>query len=233
MVDSPRSVASKEEVERFLARTDLESYQKIELPYGLSTPGRDRSKSASQVFRYPVEGKSVLDVGCKMGFFCHQALARGASRVKGVEIDRQNADIARTVAGLWDREIEVECIDFLDLPDGDPFDVVLFLNVLHHVADPVVSLQKLAMLANELLVVEFSTVLDHQTHLPRALRWLIGKFAREQPLIFLGDRRYHRVWYFSPAAFRNLVLTQLNLFREVEFQRSGQWRNRVVAHCWK
>src|SRR5690606_34758076 len=69
-------VAEKSEVERFLARTDLEAYQRMELPHGLSTGGRDRSRSVEAVFAHPVAGRSVLDVGCKYGFFCHEALLR-------------------------------------------------------------------------------------------------------------------------------------------------------------
>lgn len=225
-------VAEKSEVERFLARTDLEAYQRMELPHGLSTGGRDRSRSVEAVFAHPVAGRSVLDVGCKYGFFCHEALLRGASRVKGIDIEAKNVEITAEIARLWGRPIEAEQVDLLDLDDG-PFDVVLFLNVLHHVVDPVAIFRKIGELTRERAVVEFATPFDHQTGLGRVAKRLLRPLLDDKPLVYVGDRRYHRVWYFSGPALRNLLVEHLGVFRRVELRRSPQWRGRMLAHCWK
>jgi hypothetical protein len=47
----------------------------------------------------------------------------------------------------------------------------------------------------------------------------------------VGNRPYHRVFYFSPDAFRNLFVVHLQRFRNVEFARSPGAGKRVIAHC--
>jgi 2-polyprenyl-3-methyl-5-hydroxy-6-metoxy-1,4-benzoquinol methylase len=225
-------VADRAEVERFLAGTKMEAYQRIELPHGLATPGRDRSHSVTEVFRHPVAGKSLLDVGCKHGYFCHEALRRGATRVKGIDIEAENVAITREIARLWNRPIEAELVDFLALPE-EPFDVVLFLNVLHHVLDPVAALRKLAALSRERLVIEFATPFDHQAGFGPIARRLLRPLLESHSLVHLGERSYHRAWYFSGTALERLLVQHLELFRRVELHRSPQWRGRLLAHCWK
>lgn len=232
MAEGRSGVAERAEVERFLAETKLESYQRIELPHGLATAGRDRSRSADAVFRHPVQGKSVLDVGCKYGYFSHEAIRRGASRAHGIDIEQSNVDITREIARLWNRPIEVERIDVLDV-ESAPFDVVLCLNVLHHVTDPVAVLRKLAALTGELLVLEFATPFDHQTGLGGRAARLFERLLRSEPLISVGDRKYHRTWYFSGTAIERLLVEHLGLFRRVDLARSPQWRGRMLAYGWK
>lgn len=56
-------------------------------------------------------GKTVLDLGCSLGLFCHDALERGAKRAVGVERGDKRTDTCYEVAnwlGYWN-------IDFLDL----------------------------------------------------------------------------------------------------------------------
>src|SRR5581483_11679778 len=74
---------SKEQIEKILAKEDF-SYHRVNLPFGLHTPGRDRSRTRDLIFRESLAGKSVLDVGSALGYFCFEAEARGASRVVGV-----------------------------------------------------------------------------------------------------------------------------------------------------
>lgn len=230
--DRSRGIADRAEVERFLATMKLEAYQRIELPHGLSTEGRDRSRGVEAVFRHSVRDRSVLDVGCKYGYFCHAALQRGASRVKGIDIEPGNIEITREIARLWNRPIETELVDLFAMRT-DPFDVVLCLNVLHHVTDPVAMLRQLAALTRERLVLEFATPFDHQTRLGGWLGTLLRPLIRSEPLIYVGDRKYHRVWYFSGRALQNLLVEHLGLFNRVELAESPQWQGRMLAHCWK
>jgi 2-polyprenyl-3-methyl-5-hydroxy-6-metoxy-1,4-benzoquinol methylase len=224
---------SKAEIERFLSESEIDNYQRIELPHGLVTPGRDRRATADLVFRSGVQGRSVLDVGCKYGYFCHEALRRGAVRAKGVDVNADSIRIGRRIAEFCKREIEFECIDFGDLAGGERFDVVLFLNMLHHGVDPVATLRKLAALTSELLVVELATPRDHQTHVPRWARGIFGLLARRLPIAYVGDTPDRRFWYLSERAFENLLVTQLALFERVEFATSPQRRGRTIAYCWK
>ncbi len=62
-------------------------YQNIELPYGLSTGGGDRSAVVEKAFPKDMSGKSLFDLGCKYGYFSFEAERRGATRVVGGDTD--------------------------------------------------------------------------------------------------------------------------------------------------
>lgn len=79
-------------------------------------------------------GKSVLDIGCNIGYFLMSALDAGAARVTGYEGKASCAEfVERAVAELGEAsrfEFHPRYFQF----DGEPgrFDVALLLNVLHH-----------------------------------------------------------------------------------------------------
>lgn len=79
------------------------------------------------------EAKSVLEVGANSGFF--SALLRGQGcRVTAVELDRRAAEKAK---GRADRVIHGDIEDLRVWDEiGGPFDVILFMHVLEHLADP-------------------------------------------------------------------------------------------------
>jgi SAM-dependent methyltransferase len=228
-----REVASRAAVQGFLQHTRFDRYQAIELPYGMQTPGMDRGHSAALVFKYPLDWKSVLDVGCKYGYFCHEALKRGAHHVKGIDVNVENIRIAQKIIDLWQRPILVECLDILALSEHAVYDVVLFLNVIHHLLDPVGAMVRLALITRELLIAEIPTPLDTQLKLPKVHRYLLRKFFRQTPLVYIDERVYHRGWYFSRTAFENLFLKQMHLFRRLEFLDSPRKANRLLVYCWK
>ena len=108
----------------------------------LGIPGSRHLERRLEIMRldkFDLQGKSVLDLGCNIGNFCHEAAKRGARRVVGV--DREfNAKPAREIAnwlGYWN-------VDFVGakLPGGlaeikkqsgiGQFDVVFCLAVLCH-----------------------------------------------------------------------------------------------------
>ena len=79
-----------------------------------------------------LKGARVLDLGCNSGFFCAQALASGAARVVGVDLDKQVIAEARR---------QHPAVEFYDegwnrLPEGE-FDIVLLLSAIHYAPDPV------------------------------------------------------------------------------------------------
>jgi SAM-dependent methyltransferase len=230
---APHGVASHAEVQAFLQDTTFDRYQAIELPYSMRTPGMDRSRSAGLVFRYPLTGKSLLDVGCKYGYFCHEAVKRGVRSAKGIDINPDNIRIAQRIIDLWRRPIAVECLDIMALPAQETYDVVLFLNVIHHLLDPVGAMVRLASITQELLIAELPTPLDRQLKLSKVKRYLLRGFFRETPLVYIDEREYHRVWYFSRAAFDNLFCKQMQLFRRLEWVDSPRKAHRLLVYCWK
>src|SRR5471030_2176904 len=76
-------------------------------------------------------GRSFLDVGCNEGFFCGEALKRGASRAVGIDANaslliraRERFPEADFVHSSWEK-----------FPD-EKFDVVLFASAIHYEPDP-------------------------------------------------------------------------------------------------
>jgi tRNA (mo5U34)-methyltransferase len=114
------------------------------------------------VFKYPVRGKTVLDVGAWNGYFSVEAVRRGAKRV--VALDKltwehpsiQGFKTFDMVRRYLAPQIEAVTRDVMDLryePIGQ-FDCVLFLGVLYHLKHPLYVLETLFDLTLEHLVVE-------------------------------------------------------------------------------
>ena len=230
---SQKTNVAKTDVEKFLKDTKLKSYQSIKLPYGLKTPGMDRSNSAELVFKYPIDDKSVLDIGCKYGYFCHEAMKRGANQVVGVEISENNYKIAKKIIEFTNLEIQFQNTDFMLLPESPRYDIVLFLNILHHILNPIQAMKKLSNLANEMVVIEFSAIFDNHTKFTLIQKGLLRLFFMKVPFSYIGNQKYHRVWYFSKDAFINLFVNQMSLFKRIEFEKSPRKRGRFIAYCWK
>jgi hypothetical protein len=57
---------NKEQIKKMLQENDF-SYQNIELPYGLSTGGTDRSSTAKKIFPADMAGKSVKSMRKRLG----------------------------------------------------------------------------------------------------------------------------------------------------------------------
>src|SRR3954452_2310831 len=101
-------------------------------------PGDSDSDAKLTAIRLPdLSGKSVLDIGCNEGFFCFEAVARGARQVIG--IDKSEAFIAEAkrraeAAGISTDVLTFERRDWNDLP-AQQFDVIICLSALHYADD--------------------------------------------------------------------------------------------------
>ena len=85
---------SKSQIQKMLDENDFED-QRVDLPYGLRTPGADRSATCDLVLPESLSGKTVLDVGAANGYFSFEAESRGASRVVGVELKAKRLEHAK------------------------------------------------------------------------------------------------------------------------------------------
>jgi SAM-dependent methyltransferase len=236
--------ATEHEVDDFLRTVAFSGYQAMPLPHGRELPGRGRPNLAD-VFAVDVAGKSVLDVGCYYGRYCYEAVQRGATDVVGLEPDGERWGVARRIADLHGGAYDVRQAGVEDLPPDERYDVVLLLNVLHHLSDPLQALRRLVAVCDGTLVVEFPPPWDpgclsatlFSTSRVRRLRGLVARavgavgaaLARPVPVLFVGARPYHQGFYFSPAAFRNVFVVHQRLFTDVRFVRSeaGRW----LAFC--
>src|SRR4051794_2588898 len=194
-----------------------------------------------------VSGRSVLDVGTNYGIFPCQAVARGAARAVGIEPSPEHFAIAKRIAELNGGRWEVRNVRAEELGSDESFDVVLLLNVLHHVTDPVEAVRRLVTVCRETMVIEFSLPDENEmlVHLfdprldagrlshvraalvSRALRPLV----RRLPLMAVGNLPYHRTFYFSPKAFDHMFRVHLGFFSAIRFAPSNWGKRRVVAHC--
>ena len=144
-------------------------FHQMDLGNGIVTPGRTSQEDlrlvADAFFDRPLEGKTVLDIGCYDGFFSFEAKRRGAARVLATDyfMWRQDArcreafEIARSTIAP---EVEDATIDLSDITveSVGQFDLVIFSGVFYHLRHPLLVLEQIAGLAAETLVLE--TYLD-------------------------------------------------------------------------
>lgn len=154
-----------------------------------------------------VPGRRVLDTFCANGAFSFRAAELGASSVVGVDFEQKRIDAANLVAHIardhgidWD--IDFSQLDMYEVGRRfqEPFDVVLCLGGLYHVADPAYILSQLRPLTAQWLVVQTSNVLP--------LPGRIGRFKVRQDLTGEGlssVRGGHGAWSFTAACFREML----------------------------
>lgn len=150
-------------------------YHKIELPYGIVTPGWAPLSVEAYDIPERLDGKRVLDVGAWDGFWTFEALKRGAAQVVAIDDfsdylgkldtkDRrawENFDTCRDILGYS----EWQCPRFdMSVYDVRPellgnFDVVFFFGTLYHLRHPLLALDRLAAVCRDEIFVE-SAILD-------------------------------------------------------------------------
>ena len=82
-----------------LLRDEEFHYQSIILPGGVRTSGNDRSNTLDKILPADMTGKTVLDIGCRYGFFSFEAARREVGR-------RARLRHGRIVEGAQDRGAE-------------------------------------------------------------------------------------------------------------------------------
>lgn len=88
----------------------------------------------------PFKGLRILDIGCGGGLLC-EPMARLGATVVGVDAAERNIPVAQAHARQSDLDIEYRFGTAEAMAaDGEQFDVVLNMEVVEHVADPLVYL---------------------------------------------------------------------------------------------
>lgn len=104
------------------------------------TKGVSDSESKLQAIKLPksLRGKRFLDIGCSQGYFCRAARERGATRVVGLDHNKESIRIAAEVdaEGLYRGGDWYELLEQL-IKEGEMFDVVIHLSAFHYVTDHV------------------------------------------------------------------------------------------------
>jgi 2-polyprenyl-3-methyl-5-hydroxy-6-metoxy-1,4-benzoquinol methylase len=217
---------SKQQIEQFLAGEDLR-YQKIDLPYGLATPGADRREVCDLAFGQNISGQTVLDIGSYLGYFCFEALRRGAAGATGLEVDPIKLRQAKTLANIMALDAEFIRADIETLKLDRKFDIILCLNVLHHLFDPVGTLHKLAEATRHKLVLEVAS-LNPRDARKLGLGMLTRALISKLPVMFVSQGipspKAHtsvQKFFMTPSAIRRILGCHRLLFARIDVYPSS------------
>jgi 2-polyprenyl-3-methyl-5-hydroxy-6-metoxy-1,4-benzoquinol methylase len=123
----------------------------------------------------PLEGKSVLDVGCGSGRYCLAYAQRGAARVVGVDFAAAMIELARRHAqqlGVADR-CEFRVGTFPEAVTDGPFDVSTAMGFFDYVADPVPIVARMRELTRTTMILSFPKAWEWRVPF-RRLRFLLA-----------------------------------------------------------
>jgi len=222
---------SKEEIAYIISNYRFE-YQKIELPYGLITKGDVRKNTLDDILDENLNGKSVLDMGCAYGYFCFEAEKRGANRILGTELKTHRFVGANILKNILNSKVEFINRDIITEKIEEKFDIVLLLNVLHHLEFPFYSLKVLSDLCKETLIVEFPTTDDEKF---RSTLSKIKWFGKTK-LPYVGVsllREKDQTFVFNEEALKRVLVDNFSYFKSIEFHLSPFNKNRRIAVCKK
>ncbi len=140
--------------------------------------------------------KRVLDVGCATGYLAQALTARGCS-VSGLEFDPVAAEEARS---HLDRLVigDLEALDLAETFGDEPFDVVVFGDVLEHLRDPLAALRNARRVLRERGSIVAS--IPNVAHGSVRLALMAGRFDY-QPLGLLDSTH---VRFFTRASIEQL-----------------------------
>ena len=221
-------------------------YHKIELPGGLTTPGT--FPVDVDVYRMPADltGKRVLDVGAWDGFWTFEALKRGAREVVAIDdfsdylgrldqSDRrawENFDLCREALGYEESVCQRREISVYDVGEEElgRFDVVFFFGTLYHLRYPLLGLDRLASVCDELICVE-SAILDDFSPYNGG----IGKGypGRQVLMEFYPGNQYanNESNWWVPTLYCVLGMLDAAGFDDVTGWKLTQEAPRQVGHC--
>lgn len=207
-------------------------YQKIPLPYGLQTGGKDRSSTANRIFPADLAGKSVFDLGCMNGYFTFEAERRGAAPVVGGEIDPENVATCKMLADCLGSNASFLQFDVELDPLPSSFDYVLCLNVLHHLRNPLSALEKIANAAREYLILEVASLAPGDARKLGPAVLALSPLIKSLPVIYLGgagkEGGASQSFFLTESAVLALLKKHRQDFASVDILGGGQ-KGRFIA----
>lgn len=220
---------SQKEID-YISKTNRFEYQKIEITTNKFTAGQDRSETL-RFLDENLTGKSILDVGCAYGYFCFEAEKRNASRVVGTELKQHRFIGCNILKEILGSNMEILCRDILDHSIEEKFDIVLLLNVLHHLKEPIKALRIISEICTQKLIIEFPTLSDNKFMSTIKDQKEVNS---SMPLIGVGLlSTQDQTFLFSKEAIKRIFLDHDRLFSEIQFEPSPMSRERCIAICHK
>jgi len=178
---------------------NLRWFHQVDFGNGIISPGLGQlcnlKAQADIYFESGILGKTVLDIGCWDGFNSIEASRRGASRILATDhwvwanhpwATRDTIELARKYLAP---NLEIMDIDVPDLMVDrvGQFDLVLFCGVFYHLRHPFLTLEAVAKLVNEVLVLE--TAMDALDVERPAMIFYPGAELNDDPTNWWGPNR--------------------------------------------
>lgn len=167
-----------------------------------------RSATLGRILRMPLADKRLLDIGCAEGAASLSAARMGA-RVTGIDMRPGRLRKARAIAAATGVPLDLKHVvldDFRSPPNA--FDVVLALNVVHHVLEPFAFLDRAAQLTSSHLVLEYPGIADPKFRRTVAEDSPPGSL----PLIGVSKPDENQTFVFSPASLERYLVDYRDLF---------------------
>ena len=233
-------------MDREALKAEVETIQwwhPIDLGDGLVTPGADvhiRARLAEIRMPDTLVGRSVLDIGAWDGFFSFEAERRGARRVLATDSfcwdgggwgTKKGFELARRAL---DSRVEDKWIQVLDLsPESvGVFDVVLFLGVLYHMRHPLLSLERVASVTGDHLILQ--TQVDMLGIDRPAVAFYPKVELNADPTNWSGPNPAAVVAMLRTVGFSRVEIISKSFPDDIAFDPSGEPRpNHVTVHAWK
>lgn len=124
-------------------------YHIMDLGNGLRTPGYEQFVPAQQKVHkalrsIPVEGRRVLDIGCRDGLYSFEAEKMGAREVIGIDNDLSQAAVEFLIP-YFESKVKMHELNVYDLSPEKfgKFDVIIFPGVLYHLRYPFWALKRI------------------------------------------------------------------------------------------
>ena len=111
-----------------------------------------------------VEGKNIVDIGGNSGYFSFELIEAGAKKLFYYEGNQSHADFVKLAAKVLEVENKIEVFDryfsFNSELHSQNIDIILLLNVLHHVGDDYGSAELSLPKAKEEILKQLNSLAD-------------------------------------------------------------------------
>jgi len=213
---------------------------RIPVGHGVSTPGTEDTEAELARLGIPQDltGRRVLDVGCSDGFYsfvCEQrgALVTAIDDQSSLLADDEGRNGHTVAAALRSSQVDYRIADVHDLAAAEidgPFDLILFVNVLYHLENPVQALRELARVARPGATLILKTYYRTDVRL-----WVRGR------CLGFDLSRQPRWWFFpgtelggDPTNWWAPNRAGLGALLEAtgwSYRFTGRWRDRLYLHA--
>jgi len=195
-----RSDYTEQEIDNIIQKYHFE-YHSINLPHSRKTKGD--SRNFDYLTEVDINNKTVLDIGCGYGSSCFYAESRSASFVSGTELKKHRYIGAIVAKNILNSNIEIrEKNLFSGTPNVERYDIVLLLNVIHHLPEPFKAINDICEMTKEKFVIEFPTLSDPKflATLPKG-----AKIDHNLPLVGISTKSKDQTFVFSVASLTRFM----------------------------